>query len=54
MNPSVGTSPAVQWLGLCAPGSRGTGLIPGQVTWIPCDQKWKRNNMNLFFKMYGL
>ena len=27
---AVGSSPAVQWLRLCASTARGTGLIPGQ------------------------
>ena len=34
----VGTSLAVQWLRLCAPNSRGPGLIPGQGTRSPMLQ----------------
>ena len=31
----VGNSLAVQWLRICAPNARGTGLIPGWGTKIP-------------------
>ena len=41
-----GNSPVVQWLGLCAASTGGTGLIPGQRTGIPyaewCNQKKKK------------
>ena len=31
----IGTSPAVQWLGLCASTAGGAGSIPGGGTKIP-------------------
>lgn len=42
----IGTSMAVQWLGLYASTAGGTGLIPGQGTkilWVRCKKKKKRN-----------
>ena len=43
----TGTSPAVQWLGLCASTPEGTGPISGQGTKIPhvTWQKKKKKNM---------
>ena len=42
----LGTSLAVQWLGLCAPNAGGTGSIPGRGTKIPhaaqCSLKKKK------------
>ena len=42
-----GTSPAVQWLRLCASSAGDVGLIPGRGTNIPhaakCSQKKKKN-----------
>ena len=43
LNPTVGNSLAVQWLGLCAFTAEGLGSIPGEGTKIPqatwCGQK---------------
>ena len=33
--PSIGTSPAVQWLGCCASTTGGMGLTPDQGTKVP-------------------
>ena len=45
-----GTSPAVQWLRLCASSAGDVGLIPGRGTNIPhaaqCSQKKKKNLKN--------
>ena len=50
---SVGTSLAVQWLGLCASTAGGTGSIPGQGTkiahsaWRGQKKKRKKKKSNL-------
>ena len=49
----LGTSPAFQWLRLCAPNVGGTGSIPGHKTNIPhaeqCSQKRKEH---LYLDLY--
>ena len=48
----LGTSPAFQWLRLCAPNAGGTGSILGQKTNIPhaeqCSQKKKKKHLYLY------
>ena len=47
----VGTSLAVQWLGLCLPMQGGMGLIPGQGAKIP-HASWPESQ-NVKQKQYG-
>ena len=51
LNAYIGTSPAVQWLGFCAPDAGGTGLIPGQRSRIPHPTWGRKKNFVLMFKI---